>query len=74
MCMLVEVAGERSGLLSKVYENPKYNAAFDRCIDVMAKLMLKYGNQVLEKREGIPPLSPDGQPDKKAAGIFGQAA
>ena len=74
MCMLVEVAGERSGLLSKVYENPKYNAAFDRCIDVMAKLMLKYGNQVLEKREGIPPLSPYGQPDKKEAGIFGQAA
>ena len=74
MCMLVEVAGERSGLLSKVYENPKYNAAFDRCIDVMAKLMLKYGNQVLEKREGIPPLSPDGQPDKKEASIFGQAA
>ena len=74
MCMLVEVAGERSGLLSKVYENPKYNAAFDRCIDVMAKLMLKYGNQVLEKREGIPPLSPDGQPDKKEAGVFGQAA
>ena len=74
MCMLVEVAGERSGLLSKVYENPKYNAAFDRCIDVMAKLMLKYGNQVLEKREGIPPLSPDGKPDKKEAGIFGQAA
>ena len=74
MCMLVEVAGERSGLLSKVYENPKYNAAFDRCIDVMAKLMLKYGNQVLEKREGIPPLSPDGQPGKKEAGISGQAA
>ena len=47
MCMLVEVAGERSGLLSKVYENPKYNAAFDRCIDVMAKMMQKYGNQVL---------------------------
>ena len=74
MCMLVEVAGERSGLLSKVYENPKYNAAFDRCIDLMAKLMLKYGNQVLEKREGITPLSPDGQPDKKEAGIFDQAA
>ena len=74
MCMPVAVTGERSGLLSKVYDDSKYNAAFDRCIDVMAKLMLKYGNQVLEKREGIPPLSPDGQPDKKEAGIFGQAA
>ena len=74
MCMSVAITGGRSGLLNKVYDNPKYNAAFDRCIDVMAKLMLKYGNQVLEKREGIPPLSPDGQPDKKEAGIFGQAA
>lgn len=60
--------------MKKYYDNAKDNAAFDRCIDVMAKLMLKYGNQVLEKREGIPPLSPDGQPDKKEAGIFGQAA
>ena len=33
--------------MSKVYDDPKYNAAFDRCIDVMTKLMLKYGNQVL---------------------------
>ena len=74
MCMPVAVTGERSVLLSKVYDDPKYNAAFDRCIDVMAKLMLKYGSQVLEKRESIPPLSPDGQPDKKEAGIFGQAA
>ena len=57
--------------MNKVYDNPKYNAA---CIDVMAKLMLKYGSQVLEKRESIPPLSPDGQPDKKEAGILDQAA
>ena len=33
--------GERNGLLSKIYDDPKYNAAFDRCIDVMTKLMLK---------------------------------
>lgn len=37
--------------MSKYYDNPKYNAAFDRCIDVMANMMLKYGNQVLEKWE-----------------------
>ena len=30
---------ERSGLLSKVYDDPKYNAAFDRCVDVMARLL-----------------------------------
>lgn len=74
MYMSAEVTGERSGLLSRVYENPKYNAAFDRCIDVMAKLMLKYGNQVLEKRESSMPLSPAGQPDKKEAGILDRAA
>ena len=49
MRMPVVVTGERSGLLSKIYDDPKYNAAFDRCIDVMTKLMLKYGNQVLER-------------------------
>ena len=36
--------------MSKVYDDPKYNAAFDRCIDVMARLMLKYGSDVLEKQ------------------------
>mgnify|MGYP002238859136 CR=1 FL=1 len=28
-------------LLSKVYDDPKYNAAFDRCVDVMARLLQK---------------------------------
>lgn len=37
--------------MSRIYDNAKYNAAFDRCIDVMTKLMQKYGNQVLEKYE-----------------------
>lgn len=40
---------ERSGLLSKVYDDPKYNAAFDRCVDVMARLIQKYGPQLLEQ-------------------------
>lgn len=56
MCMPVAVTGERSGLLSKVYDDSKYNAAFDRCIDVMAKMMLKYGNQVLERQEKDVPV------------------
>ena len=38
---------ERSGLLSKVYDDPKYNAAFDRCVDVMSRLLQKYGPQLL---------------------------
>ncbi len=42
---------ERSSLLSKVYDDPKYNAAFDRCVDVMARLLQKYGPQVLEQME-----------------------
>ena len=43
--------------MSKVYDDPKYNAAFDRCIDVMTKLMLKYGNQVLERHQMAAPVS-----------------
>ena len=42
-----EAIEERSGLLSKVYDDPKYNAAFDRCVDVMARLLQKYGPQLL---------------------------
>jgi hypothetical protein len=34
--------------MDKYYDDAEYSAAFDRCIDVMAKLILKYGNQVLD--------------------------
>jgi len=34
--------------LKKYYDDPKYNAAFGRCIDVMASLMQKYGPALLE--------------------------
>ena len=37
--------------MSKIYDDSNYNAAFVRCVDMMTKLMLKYGNQVLEKCE-----------------------
>ena len=33
------------------YDESKDNIAFERCIDVMSKLMLKYGQDVLEKIE-----------------------
>lgn len=33
--------------MSKVYDDPKCNAAFDRCVDVMARLLQKYGPQLL---------------------------
>ena len=35
--------------MNRYYNDPKDNAAFERCADIMAKLMLKYGLQVLEK-------------------------
>lgn len=35
----------------KYYENPKDNIAFERCIDVMSRLMMKYGPALLEKME-----------------------
>lgn len=33
------------------YDDPKDNTAFERCIDVMSRLMLKYGPDVLDKIE-----------------------
>ena len=35
--------------MSKYFDDPKHNAAFDRCVDVMAKMMLKYGPDLLQK-------------------------
>ena len=37
--------------MTKYYEEAKYNAAFDRCVDVMSQLLQKYGHQVLDKLE-----------------------
>ena len=34
--------------MKKYYEDAKYNAAFERCVDVMTRLIEKYGHQVLE--------------------------
>ena len=41
--------------MQKYYEDAKYNAAFERCVDVMARLIEKYGHQVLEKLEQYTP-------------------
>lgn len=37
--------------MKKYYDNARDNAAFERCVDVMAGLMLKYGCQVLERHK-----------------------
>ena len=36
--------------MDKYYTNAEYNATFDRCIDVMTRIILKYDNQVLESK------------------------
>ena len=74
MCIPVVATGERSSLLSKIYDNPKYNVAFDRCIDIMTKLMLKYGNQVLERHQMAAPVSLQEQPDTEQNSSFADAA
>ena len=33
------------------YDDPKDNLAFERCIEVMSRLMMKYGPALLEKME-----------------------
>ena len=35
--------------MQKYYEDAKYNAAFERCVDVMARLIGEYGHQVPEE-------------------------
>lgn len=34
--------------MKKYYENATYNAAFERCIDIMTQMIQKYGGKVLE--------------------------
>lgn len=60
--------------LSKIYENAKDNAAFDRCVDVMARLMLKYGNQVLEQQGEKALLSVSEQATKNESSVLANAA
>ena len=44
----VRIKNNGYGTMDKYYDNAENSAAFDRCIDVMAKLILKYGNRILE--------------------------
>ena len=41
--------------MKKYYEEAKYNAAFDRCVDVMSQMLQKYGHQVLDKLDQAEP-------------------
>ena len=51
----------------KYYEEAKYNAAFDRCVDVMTQLLQKYGHQVLDKLEQDAPQTVESSKDDKQA-------
>ncbi len=45
--------------MNKYFSEPKYNAAFDRFVDVMSKMLLKYGPQLIDKwdKENSPTIS-----------------
>ena len=45
--------------MKKYYDEPKYNAAFDRCMDVMMRLIQKYGPQLLEQMKEDRKNNPD---------------
>ena len=61
--------------MKKYYEEAKYNAAFDRCVDVMTRMLLKYGNQVLDTLEQDTPQEADcSKDDKQAKPLTGKAA
>lgn len=37
----------------RYFEDPKYDAAFDRCVDVMSRLILKYGPDIIDRRNRV---------------------
>ena len=53
--------------MKKYYEEAKYNAAFDRCVDVMSQMLQKYGHQVLDKLEQDTPQTVECSKDDKQA-------
>lgn len=61
--------------MKKYYEEAKYNAAFDRCVDVMTRMMQKYGHQVLEKQEmGTPKITECSEDERQTQPILGKVA
>ena len=61
--------------MQKYYEDSKSNAAFVRCVDIMTRLIQKYGTQVLEEIDGttLPAIEAAG-PNQKARHIQEKAA
>ena len=42
--------------MRRYYENATYNAAFERCIDIMTKMIQQYGGKVLERQQNQVPI------------------
>lgn len=40
--------------MKRYYENATYNAAFERCIDIMTRMIQQYGGKVLEQQNQAP--------------------
>ena len=43
-------------MLRRYYENAKYNVAFERCIDIMTRMIQQYGGKVLERQQNQTPI------------------
>ena len=43
--------------MGRSFNEPKYNAAFDRCIDVMSRLIQKYGPAILDGQKATPDVT-----------------
>ena len=56
--------------MKKYYEEAKYNAAFDRCVDVMNQMLQKYGHQVLDKLEQDAPQEVEHSEESNQAQIL----
>lgn len=41
--------------MRRYYENATYNAAFERCIDIMTRMIQRYGGKVLERQQNQTP-------------------
>ena len=52
---------------AQAVQEAKYNAAFDRCVDVMSQMLQKYGHQVLDKLEQDTPQTVECSKDDKQA-------
>ena len=37
--------------MKRYYENQYYDAAFERCVDLLAQMLIKYGSKVLEQQQ-----------------------